>query len=179
MSSPPPPSPESLTLRHIYAALNRGDLDAFLAPFHPDIVRIEPPGFTPGYPGAIYRGVPAVRDHIAQGRGSWAEGACEPEDFITIDLPAAAPNAAHVRRVVVLLHVRVRLKSETTWREGRTADVFTFTDGRVIEYRSFATQPPALEWARHPLAPTDAPPADSAAHAAPLAKPGPRLPPRG
>ena len=46
----------------------------------------------------------------------------------------------------MLLHVHIRLKHETDWREGRIADVFTFRDGKAIEKRSFADSRQALKW---------------------------------
>ncbi|MFM9905202.1 MAG: nuclear transport factor 2 family protein [Pyrinomonadaceae bacterium] len=77
----------------------------------------------------------AVKAHVAQGRSTWAEGACEPERFVTAR-----------DKVVVSCHVRVRLKDQTDWLEGRTADVFTFRDGKVIEFRTFAEENDALEF---------------------------------
>lgn len=52
---------ETEILAQVYAALNRGDIPGVFAYFDPDIERIEPAG---------------------KGRGTWAEGACEPERFI-------------------------------------------------------------------------------------------------
>jgi ketosteroid isomerase-like protein len=120
-------------LREAYAALNRNDIPGFVAVFDPRIERIEPAGFPQA---GIYRGLEAVRAHVTKGRATWAEGACEPERFI------AAGD-----RVVVLVHVWVRLKDETEWREGRLADVYTFRNGKAVEFRTFADQRQALEWA--------------------------------
>ena len=50
-------------------------------------------------------------------------------------------------RLIVFVHVRVRLKDETDWREGRVGDVYTFRDGKAIEFRTFADERQALEWA--------------------------------
>lgn len=74
--------------------------------------------------------------HISKGRGTWAEGSCEPERFIVAG-----------DRVIVFIHVRVRLKHETEWREGRIADVYTFRNGKAIQFRTFADERQALEWA--------------------------------
>jgi ketosteroid isomerase-like protein len=120
-------------IKSAYAALNRGDIDGFVKDFGPQIVRIE---FEGSPTGGTYRGLAAVKAHVAQGRSTWAEGACEPERFI------AAGD-----KVVVCCHVRVRLKDQTDWLEGRTADVFTFRNGKVIEFRTFADEHEALEWA--------------------------------
>ncbi len=43
--------------------------------------------------------------------------------------------------------MRVRLKDHTDWVDGRIADVFTFRNGKAIEFRTFADEQQALEWA--------------------------------
>jgi ketosteroid isomerase-like protein len=48
-------------------------------------------------------------------------------------------------------HVRVRLKHETEWREGRIADVFTFRNGKAIQFRTFADKRQALPRGRSPV----------------------------
>ncbi len=124
---------ETEALRAAYAALNRGDVPGFVALFDPQIERIEFEG-TPQ--GGTYRGLEAVSAHVWRGRGTWAEGSCEPERFIVAG-----------DRIIVLTHVRVRLKHESEWREGRTADVYTFRNGKAIEFRTFLNERQALEWA--------------------------------
>ncbi len=112
------------TVKDAYAALNRGDIDGFVKDFDRQILRVEFEG-TPT--GGTYRGIEAVTAHVAQGRSTWAEDACEPERFITV-----------ADKIVVSCHVRVRLKDQTDWLEGRTGDVFTFRDGKVIEFCTFS-----------------------------------------
>lgn len=134
MDTPTPSlSAEIEGLRKAYAALNRNDVSAFVTIFDPQIERIEPADFPQG---GIYQGLEAVKAHVSNGRGTWAEGACEPKQFIAAN-----------DRVVVLVHVRVRLKHEMEWREVRCADVYTFRHGKVIEFRTFADEEQALEWA--------------------------------
>ena len=131
----PAPAPDALieAIRDFYAALNRGDVAAVLAHFDADGAWVEePPEFPP--PGT-YSGE-ALAAHLTETRETWAEGACEPEDFV----PAGD-------RIVTLVHVRVRLKGNTEWNEGDIADVFTARDGRVIEVRTFADRARALAWA--------------------------------
>ena len=124
---------ETEALREAYAALNRNDIDGFIRDFDPQIERIE----FEGSPAAgTYRGLEAVREHVTNGRSTWAEGSCEPERFIV------SPD-----KVVVFCHVRVRLKDQADWLEGRTADVFTFRNGKVIQFRTFADAQQALDWA--------------------------------
>jgi ketosteroid isomerase-like protein len=124
-------SAEIDAVRQAYAALNRGDVPGFVRLFAPDVERVEL------FSGRTYHGLAAVTEHVVGGRSTWAEGGCEPRRFL-----AAAGN-----RVVVLVHVRVRVKGETRWREGRLADVYTFRDGRATEFRTFGDQRQALEWA--------------------------------
>jgi len=47
----------------------------------------------------------------------------------------------------VFLHVRVRLKDHTEWLDGHIADVFTFRNGKAVQFRTFADERQALEWA--------------------------------
>src|SRR4029450_6247626 len=101
--------------------------------FDPQIKRIEPAEFPQG---GTYRGLAAVTAHVSKGRGTWAEGSCQPERFIVAG-----------DRVIVLIHVRGRLKTEAEWREGRLADVYPFRNGKAIEFRTFADERQALEWA--------------------------------
>jgi uncharacterized protein len=122
---------ETEALREAYAALNRNDIPAFVTVFDPQIERIE------DFPqGGTCHGLAAVTAHISKGRGTWAEGSCEPERFIVAG-----------DRIIVFIYVRVRLKTETEWREGRIADVYTFRNGKAIQFRTFADRRQALEWA--------------------------------
>lgn len=124
---------ETEALKEVYAALNRNDIPGVLKFFDPEITRIEPAGF----PSAgTYCGHAEVRAHLSQGRDTWAEGACTPERFLVAG-----------DKIVVFLHVRVRLKNRQEWMEGRMADVFTFRGGKAVEMRSFAESAQALAWA--------------------------------
>ena len=120
-------------IREAYAALNRNDIPGFVQFFDPQIERIEPADFPQG---GTYHGLAAVTAHVAKGRGTWAEGGCEPQRFVVAG-----------DRVIVFVRVRVRLKHETEWREGRIADVYTFRNGKAIQFRTFADERQALEWA--------------------------------
>jgi len=123
---------ETEAVKEIYAAINRNDIEATLKFFAPEIVRIEPEGF----PSAgTYRGHQEIKIHLSKGRGTWAEGNCDPERLLMID-----------DKVIAFLHVLVRLKDKTEWIDGRLADVFTFRNGKVIEMRTFAEGEQALKW---------------------------------
>ena len=124
---------ETETLRAAYAARNRNDIPAMIDAFDPQMEWTEPAEY-PG--GGTRRGHAAVLAYLTWARGTWAEGRCEPERFV------AAGD-----KIVVFVHVRVRLQHETEWREGRLADVYTFRDGRAIRMRSFPDRRQALEWA--------------------------------
>lgn len=124
---------ETDALKEAYAALNRNDIAAFVTVFDAQIERVEPADFPQG---GTYHGLAAVTAHVSKGRGTWAEGSCEPERFIVAG-----------DRVIVFIHVRVRLKTETEWREGRVADVYTFRNGKAIQWRTFGDEQQALDWA--------------------------------
>ncbi len=120
-------------LKAFFAAINRHDMQAITRDFDPQIVRVEPRGFPTA---GTYRGIAEVQAHVAHGRGTWAEGTCEPEEFLV-----------NGDKVVVYLHVHVRLHGATDWLDGRFADGFVFRNGKITEYRTFAKREEALEWA--------------------------------
>jgi ketosteroid isomerase-like protein len=120
-------------LEAFFAAINRNDMQAIVKDFDPQVVRIEPEGFPTA---GTYRGIAAVQEQVAKGRGSWAEGTCEPEGFFE-----------NGDKVVVYLHAWVRLKDATEWIGGRFADGFVLRDGKILEYRSFWERADALKWA--------------------------------
>ena len=124
---------ETHALREAYAALNRNDIEGFIKDFDPQIERVE---FEGSPKGGTYRGLEAVREHVVNGRSTWAEGSCEPERFIVAG-----------DKIIVLTHVRVRLKDHADWLEGNTADVYTFRNGKVTQFRTFADAQEALAWA--------------------------------
>jgi len=124
---------ETQALSEAYAALNRNHIPAFLSLFDPQIERVE---FIELPGGGTYHGIEEVKAHVSQARETWAEGSCMPERFIVSG-----------DRIIVFVAVRVRLKHEAEWREGHIADVFTFRNGKAIQFRTFADRQQALEWA--------------------------------
>jgi len=120
-------------LKHFYAAVNRNDMQAITKDFDPEIVRIEPEGFPTA---GTYRGIAEVQEHVTKGRGTWAEGTCEPEEFFM-----------NGDRVVVYLHAWVRVHDSTKWVGGRFADGFEFRNGKIVQYLSFGERAEALRWA--------------------------------
>jgi uncharacterized protein len=126
-------STETEALGQFFAAINRNDMQAVTRHFDPDIVRIEPEGFPTA---GTYRGIAEVQEHVRKGRGTWAEGTCEPEKFLQ-----------NGDKVVVCLHARVRLHDTIEWIGGRFADGFVFRNGKIVEFRSFGERAEALAWA--------------------------------
>jgi len=126
-------STEIEALKRLFAAINCNDLRAVTKDFDPEIVRIEPEGFPTA---GTYRGIAEVQEHIMKGRGTWAEGTCEPEKFLE-----------NGDKVVVYLHAWVRLKASTEWVGGRFADGFVFRNGKIVQYLSFGERAEALKWA--------------------------------
>ncbi|MBL8631032.1 MAG: nuclear transport factor 2 family protein [Rhodospirillaceae bacterium] len=128
-----PPAADTAVLQAIYAAINRNDIPAAVQYFDPEIVRLEPAGFPTA---GTYRGLVEMQTHLSQGRGTWAEGTCAPEQFI------AAGD-----KIVVFLHVYVRLKNRDDWIDARFADGFVLRNGKAVLMQTFATRPEALAWA--------------------------------
>lgn len=128
-----PMSTATESLKHFYDAINRNDLQAVVRDFDPNIVRIEPEGFPTA---GTYRGIGEVLEHVRKGRGSWAEGSCDPEGYFESG-----------DKVVVYLHAWVRLKDSVEWIGGRFADGFVFRKGKIVEYHSFGERADALKWA--------------------------------
>ena len=128
-------SAEIEVLRRFFAAINRNDMGSIAQDFDPQIVRNEPADFPTA---GTYCGIDAVCANVTKGRGTWAEGRCDPEGFFQND---------RGDRVVVYLHAWVRLHGATDWMGGRFADGFAFREGRIVEYHSFSERPDALAWA--------------------------------
>ena len=126
-------STKTEALKQFFAAINRDDMLAITKDFDPEIVRIEPAGFPTA---GTYRGIAEVQEHVRKGRGTWAEGTCEPERFLE-----------NGDKVVVYLHAWVRLKGSTEWAGGRFADGFVFRNAKIIQYLSFGERAEALKWA--------------------------------
>ena len=126
-------SKEIEALERFFAAVNRNDMQGMTKDFDPQIVRIEPEGFPTA---GTYRGIAEVQANVTKGRGSWAEGSCDPEKFLV-----------NGDKIVVYLCARVRMKGATDWVGGRFADGFAFRNGRITQYLSFGERVDALKWA--------------------------------
>ena len=120
-------------LRAAYAAFNRGDIDAAVQLFDPNVEWSEPTEF-PG--GGTYHGVNGAKRYLSQSRAGATEVISEPERFI--------PSR---NRIVVFVYARVLPKGSSTWQEVRLADVYTFQEGRVTQMQAFSNRKDALHWA--------------------------------
>lgn len=125
-------TPNVDAVRAIYAALNRGDIEAVVQHFDEQIVWIEPWNL----PDSVYRGLPAVHKLFSETRAKWAEGSCEPEGITIVG-----------DKVVVDLYVHVRLAHESEWREGRHCAVYSFRNGKALEMRIIEDRQQALDYA--------------------------------
>ena len=120
-------------LEQFFAAINRFDIEACTALLDPQVVRMEPEGHaTTG----TYHGIAELREHLSKGRGSWAEGSCDPEQMLE-----------NGNKVVVYLHARVRMKETGEWIDGRFADGFVLRAGKIMHYQTFWQRSDALDWA--------------------------------
>jgi ketosteroid isomerase-like protein len=111
-----------------YAAYARGDIDAAVAPLHPDVEWIEPDEF-PG--GGRRQGPRAVAEYLSASYVLWDRFASE---------------ATPYRRggdVVIVHHVDGVLADGTPHR-ATVADVFTLRAGRVVRMRAYADPAEAL-----------------------------------
>ncbi len=120
-------------IEKFYQALNGYDIPTALKLFDPEIVRIEWEG-TPE--AGTFHGLRELEDHLNKGRSTWAEGGCYLEDFVVAG-----------EKIIVLVHVKVRLRDRLEWIEGGVADGFAFRKGKILEFRSFQRKEFALAWA--------------------------------
>lgn len=114
---------ETEIVKNIYEALNKNDIAGVVKYFDPEIVRVEWEG-TPSE--GTFRGLSEVTAHFTQGRSTWEEGGCFPQELIV-----------EGNNVTAMVHVRVRQKNKTEWNEGRIRDVWTFRDQKVIKFQSY------------------------------------------
>lgn len=126
-------------LRGAYAAFNRGDIEAAVAPLDSQIEWTEPAEF-PG--GGTYHGRDAVKQYLTQSRAGADEVISEREQFIVAG-----------DRIVVFVYARVLPKGGGDWQVIRLADVYTLRDGKIVAMRAFANREDALRWAEKESSP--------------------------
>lgn len=120
-------------LKRFYVAISSGDIAAAIGLMDSQAERNE---FEGSPNAASFHGHLALTKHFAEARGTWAEGSCDPQEFIVVG-----------DKIIVLVHVHVRLKDKTEWLDGNVADAFAFKDGKISQFHSFFEKDQALKWA--------------------------------
>ena len=120
-------------VRALYDRLNKNDLQGCLELFDVKAGRIEFEG-TPM--AGTFRGIKEVYENFHKGRNNWAEGGCFPEEFFV-----------HGNKVVVLVHVHVKVIDQDKWIDGRVADGFEFKDEKIVQMNSYMKKDEAFQWA--------------------------------
>jgi ketosteroid isomerase-like protein len=122
-------------LRQGYEALQRGDLDAFIAlardRLPPDFV------FHHVWDGRVFRGFEGTLEWIADTRETWADYSQEIEAIIDLD-----PN------VVVVLRISARGSGSGVPVAQELAVVWTFEGDKAVRAESFTSKQEALDAAK-------------------------------
>jgi uncharacterized protein len=109
-------------------SFNRGDLEAVIELFDPDVV-IRDPGRT----GGTFRGHRGLRSFWAEWLENWTEYEVDPQEFVEegdeVFVAATQTGRASLSGIDVTQDVFL---------------VFRIRDGRVVEYRLYADREPAL-----------------------------------
>jgi ketosteroid isomerase-like protein len=105
-----------------YAAYARGDVEAAVAPLHPDVEWIEPESFPNG---GVHRGPAAVAEYLRASHAMWRELVSE-------------PTASRRGDDIVVVHHVHGVLADGTPHEVTVADVFTVVDGQVVRMVAYA-----------------------------------------
>jgi ketosteroid isomerase-like protein len=108
-------------LRAVYVELARGNFAAMLPLLDPDVEwrwTSDQMGLTGD---ELYRGVEDVTRAMASWLRTWDAFAVEAEEFIESG-----------DRIIVLVHLRARLRGSSADVESRQADIYTFRDGKIV-----------------------------------------------
>lgn len=119
-------------IKAFYSGINRFDVPSVLALMNPNILRFE---FNDSPLGGTFRGLTELKHNLVSGRSNWTEGACEPISFYSDG-----------SKIIVEVHIKVRLKNHTDWIDARSTDGFLIQDNQVFEFHSFSTKQMVLEW---------------------------------
>ena len=119
-------------VKEFYDSLNRSDISAAMKLFDPQVERIE---FEGSPMAGTFRGLIEMESHIIKGRSTWTEGGCQPLELIEAG-----------DKLIVHVHVKVRLKDKIDWIDAYTADIFTFNRSKIIGMRSFFSLEEARKW---------------------------------
>jgi ketosteroid isomerase-like protein len=116
---------------HSYEAFNRGDVEAAIEPFHPEIVWHT--WIVPGPGGATYIGHDGVRELWTDAQNIFGDFRNEPERLID------AGN-----RVVAFVRICGVGKGSGAEVEARIAHILHFIDGKVVRVESYGDRDEAL-----------------------------------
>ncbi|MBX2995311.1 MAG: nuclear transport factor 2 family protein [Bdellovibrionaceae bacterium] len=120
-------------IKKFYTALNGADTSGAVALVDPEIERMEfPDSPTP----KNLRGLAAMSEHITDGRKTWAEGSCAPQEFFI-----------NGDKIVVDVHVHVRQNGKTEWIDAHVFDAFMMKNGKITQFHSFVKRAEAFAWA--------------------------------
>ena len=130
------------TIRSVYAAFGRGDLEALLASLDPQ-VSWRTPGFPDLPTGGLRRGVAEVRDFFGLLLNTFDIQDFQPVDFL-----------ANGDKVVVLGTSREGPKGSGRFVDFRWVHVFTFRNGKIAEFEEPADVSALVEEVRRAQART-------------------------
>lgn len=117
-------------IKRFYSGLNSNDIEGVISLMDKDVFRIE---FEELPNSGTFRGHVQMREHIHSGRSTWAEGSCEPTEFIHIN-----------NKIIAMVQVKVRLKNASEWINGVVADVFSLNNGLITEFSSYTSKEKAM-----------------------------------
>ena len=119
-------------IKKFYSALNSNNVQAVTQLLHPEILRIEKFDTT-----KTISGIKDFEAHVIEGRQTWINGGCTPEKFDHFG-----------EKIIVHVHVRVQLKKNREWIEGKVFDGFLIQNNKIIEMNSYLSQDEAMKWAK-------------------------------
>src|SRR5947209_5063656 len=118
-------------MRRMYREWSRGDMDALLGMFDPDVeVR---PALGAFLASTVYHGHDGVRSWFEDTTEPWSQLAAEPERFIDAG-----------ERTVVLVALHARVPGGHVDVDARIAHVVTIRDGRIVRLDGYAEADAAL-----------------------------------
>ena len=112
--------------RALYDAFGRDDHDGMFAVFHPDVRFDLTNSGIPGLTGRG-RGHAEMREAWVSWRSGWDSYDLRPQEYIEVG-----------DKVLVLMHVTARSRSQGLELERRFADLLTCRDGLIVEFANFA-----------------------------------------
>lgn len=113
-------------LPRAYEAFSRGDIQGAVnaVDMDPDITWTEPEEF---YAGGTYRGRQGVAEYLTLSYESSDKVQSLPEEILEVG-----------DKIFVLVHFRAAPKGGGQLREGRIADVYTVSDGKVVRMQAYS-----------------------------------------